>query len=81
MKERTKLNRGKKQELSNKTIDLFSILGNVIDYSRLTESLIKGFRDHFDVESEFIVQDDAERNLVCRMYCSSILSNPQIISI
>lgn len=48
-----------KEELSNKTTDLFSILGNTIDYSRLTESLIKGFQDHFKVNIEFIVQEES----------------------
>lgn len=46
-----------KEDLSNKTTDIFSILGNTIDYSRLIESLIKGFHDHFNVDMEFIVQE------------------------
>lgn len=48
-----------KEELSTKTTDLFSILGNTIDYSRLIESLIKGFQDHFKIDMEFIVQVEA----------------------
>lgn len=47
-----------KEELSNKTTDLFSILGIKIDYSRLVDSLIKGFQDHFKIESKFIVQEE-----------------------
>src|SRR3990170_2010536 len=47
-----------KEEFSTKTTALFSILGNSIDYSRLTESLIKGFQDHFKIDMEFIVQEE-----------------------
>jgi lipoyl(octanoyl) transferase len=47
-----------KEELSNKTTDLYSILGATIDYSRLTESLVKGFHDHFRIDMEFIVQEE-----------------------
>ena len=47
-----------KEELSNKTTDLFSILGYMIDYSRLKESLIKGFHDHFNVDMGFIIQEE-----------------------
>ena len=48
-----------KEELSNKTTDLFSILGRTIAYSRLTESLIKGFRDHFKLDMKFLVKEGA----------------------
>lgn len=47
-----------KDEFSTKTTDLFSILGNSIDYLRLTESLIKGFQDHFKIDMEFMVQEE-----------------------
>jgi lipoate-protein ligase A len=47
-----------KEELSSKTTDLFSILSMKIDYLRLVDSLIKGFQDHFRIESEFIVQEE-----------------------
>jgi lipoyl(octanoyl) transferase len=48
-----------KEELSSITTDLFSILGMKIDYSRLVDSLIKGFQDHFRNESEFIIQEES----------------------
>ena len=47
-----------KVELSGKTTDLFSILNIKIDYSKLIVSLIKGFQDHFRIESEFIVHEE-----------------------
>jgi lipoate-protein ligase A len=47
-----------KEELSNKTTDLSTILGTNIDYAGLTESLIKGFKNHFKIASELIVQEE-----------------------
>lgn len=47
-----------KEEFSTKTTDLFSILGDRIDYLRLTESLMKGFQDHFKIDVEFILQEE-----------------------
>jgi lipoate-protein ligase A len=47
-----------KEELSNKTTDLSTILGTNIDYAGLTESLIKGFENHFKIASELIVQKE-----------------------
>ena len=46
-----------KEELSNKTTDLSSILGEEINYSKLTESLIEGFNDHFKANMGFTVQE------------------------
>ncbi len=48
-----------KEELSNKTTDLSSILGEEINYLKLTESLIEGFNDHFRADMKLIVQEEA----------------------
>ena len=48
-----------KEELLSRTTDLFSILGMKIDYSRLVDSVIKGFQDHFRIESEFIIHEES----------------------
>lgn len=49
-----------KEELSYKTIDLFSILHQPIDYSRLTDSLKEGFENHFGFKSIPIQYQDLE---------------------
>jgi lipoate-protein ligase A len=46
----------KKEELSNKTTDIYSILKKTIDYSLLTDSLIEGFSDHFKTEMGILIQ-------------------------
>jgi len=52
-----------KEELSAKTTDLSSILHQSIDYSRLTDSLIKAFHVHFCSESEFVSQEQVTTQL------------------
>ena len=47
-----------REELSDKTTDLFSILGEEIDYSNLAGSLIKGFQEHFNFSTEFILHGE-----------------------
>jgi len=46
------------EELSKKTTDLFSILGEEIDYSRLAASLVIGFQEHFNFSTEFVLQGE-----------------------
>ncbi len=48
-----------KAELSDKTTDLSSILGEEINYLKLTESLIEGFNDHFKANMKLIVQEES----------------------
>lgn len=49
-----------KEELSGKTTDLFSILHQPIDYFRLTDSLKKGFENHFGFKDEPIEYQESE---------------------
>jgi hypothetical protein len=47
-----------RDEMSNKTTDLFSILHENIDYSRLTNSLTEGFQNHFNVEIKIAIPEE-----------------------
>ncbi|MGA7837724.1 MAG: hypothetical protein WB996_07130, partial [Ignavibacteriaceae bacterium] len=49
-----------KNEISNTTTDLDSILNEEIDYSKLEESLLKGFEEHFNTKFENITVTEKE---------------------
>lgn len=48
-----------REELSSKTTDLSSILGSEINYTRLIDSLVAGFNDHFKVDMKLLVHKEA----------------------
>ena len=47
-----------RDELSNKTTDLFSILHENIDYFRLINSLTEGFQNHFNTELKITIPEE-----------------------
>lgn len=47
-----------KQELTSKTTDLYSILNETIDYSKLTKCLIAGFEEHFFIQENCLIREE-----------------------
>lgn len=47
-----------KQELTSKTTDLYSILNETIDYSKLTRCIIAGFEEHFFIQENCLIREE-----------------------